>query len=221
MVRTRSHKTFDDDDEVQVQKVVNIGKSDILEIGESEKEDKISESEEDSDDAPEEESLSVTKQNMKKKQTEQEKILKERRAQVKAKHREHEERRKAAKLEQEIKKLEKQKKKIQSDEDEVFDELPEDLLQNIEFSAKDEAESRNKKIVFNDTEEDKRINKLNKRRKREERLNSLRQLNAKNEKEVEGGIYIKILKGKNSGNISNAIGNKRDEWLNRKRIRRE
>lgn len=221
MVRTRSHKTFDEDDEVRVQKVVNIGKSDPLETGESEREDNISESDNDSDAAPEEESLSVTKQNMRKKQRDQEKILKERRAQVKAKHREQEERRKAAKLEKEIKKLEKQSKELKTPDDEVYDELPEDLLQNIDFLAKDEAEGKNKKIVFNDSEEEKRINKLNKRKKREERLSSLRQLNSKDEKEVEGGIYIKILKNKHSGNISNVIGNRRDEWLNRKRIRRE
>lgn len=220
MVKTRQHKTFDDSEEFSHDANVQISTN-------PESTGEISDSDDsDSDDAPEEESVSVAKQNIIKKQKDQAKILKQKRDDAKAKHKEIEERRKIAKLEREIKELEKQRIELnkEEEEDQILEELPEELLENVDL-VKEESKSKksNKKIVFNESEEDKKLERVNKRMKREERLKKLREIRGTTKKQVEGDIYVELLK--DDGNLkkvqSSSIKNQKNEWLVRKRVRRE
>lgn len=215
MVKTRSHKTFDDLQVIKEQPA------------QTKKENINIDSESDSDEAPEEESVSATRKTMIKKQKDQEKIMKKKRDEAKAKHKEIDERRKIGKLEKEIRELEKQRKELNNIPDEIPDELPEELLETIEFGDNDhngnKETERKRKIVFNDTEEDEKLMKVKKRKNREERLTKLRELRSKTEKEVDGGIHVKILGSKNSiGSPNNTeITKRRSQWLMRKGVRRE
>jgi U3 small nucleolar RNA-associated protein 16 len=220
MVRTRSHKTFDEENEE-----VNISKGSEISTLKTVKIDDIDSKNDtdDSDDAPEEESVSISRKNMIEKQKDQAKIMKKKRDEAKAKHKEIEERRKIAKLEKELKQLEQQKRELDYSNDEIPNELPEYLLETFDSSKQDnESTSKSKKIVFVDKDEEHKLDKASKRKIREERLKKLREIKYKTEKEVDGGIHVKILnkKSKNCSNNVNQIVSKKSEWLMRKRIRR-
>lgn len=214
MARTRSHKTFEDDEKIEVI-AKTAPKIEVNVIDE--------ENSSDSDDAPEEESVSVGKKKVLEKQKAQEKLMKQKRDEAKNKHKEIEEKRKLAKLEKEIKELEKQRKELNNIEDEIPDELPMDLLESVELEKNIPESQKNKKIVFDDAEENKKLEKSNKRKFREERLKKLRELKSKNVKQVEGGINVKLVESSSifSSSIKNDNQNKKNEWLMRKRIRRE
>lgn len=210
MVVTRSHKTFNDDepfvsDEIKAKKDLIINKQE--------------ESESDSEDeAPEEESISDSKKNALARQKADEELLKQKRAAAKAKHREVEEKRKITKLEKELKELEKKRKELEGISEDLPEELPEDLLEDIDLDKPAPS-----KIVFNNEEEEEKIQKANKRKNRQERLQKLRELKGKTEKQVSGGIHVKVLgDNKKTTNFSSKdIATKKDQWLMRKRIRRE
>lgn len=217
-MRTRSHKTFDNEDIVEN----TLNPKDIEKIDNNNDNDNNS----DSDEAPEEESVSISKKKIIDRQKDEAKILKNKRKEIKAKNKEINEKRKIAKLEKELKELEKQRKQIDTNQDEISNgELPEELLENVILVTSEEIEKKNQnnKILFNDKDEDKRLKRMNQRKKREERLKILRELKSKTEKVVDGGIHIKILSNNNDDNNNNKcqISARREEWLNRKRIRRE
>lgn len=212
MVVTRSHKTFDDDDDA------------ILDLNDKIKTDAKSmiptENESDSDDAPEEESMSVGKARVLEQKKAQDKVLKEKREATKQKYKEIEEKRKLAKLEKEIKELEKQRKELNNIIDDIPDELPQDLLENLEIPD-DKSVQQRKKIVFDDSEESKKLEKVNKKKIREERLKKLRELKSTNERQVDGGINVKIVSTGSVNTIKSETLKRKDAWLMRKRIRRE
>lgn len=213
MAVTRSHKTFDDNDDVEILKESIKENLKVIPLPD----------ESDSDDAPEEESVSVGKAQLIKKQQIQEKLMKQKREAAKQKHKEIEEKRKIAKLEKEIKELEKQRKQLNNIEDEISDELPQELLENFDFAEEKPESKKTNKIVFDDEEENKKLEKSNKRKIREERLKKMRELKKTTEKKVGGGISVKILDSKSVVDNSAKGQNlrKKDEWLMRKRVRRE
>lgn len=209
MAITRSYKTFEDKETFQVLKQKSKNAADLPVDNQS-----------DSDEAPEEESMSVGKARIIEQTKAKNKILKDKREAAKQKHKEIEEKRKLAKLEKELKELEKQRKELNNIIDEIPDELPEDLLENLEVPSVDSPPMR-QKIVFNDSEENKKIETVNKRKIREERLKKLRELRQNVERQVEGGINVKVLNNDSLNTIKSENLKKKNSWLMRKRIRRE
>lgn len=117
--------------------------------------------------------------------------------------------------------MEKQRKELENIEDEIPNELPEELLESIDVNE-DDKKAKNKKTVFDTTEEEANLEKLNKKLKREERLKKLRELRNTTKKVVEGNIEVELLEENTimKGMRSNAVSSQKDSWLSRKRIRR-
>ncbi|KAH3664138.1 hypothetical protein OGAPHI_004852 [Ogataea philodendri] len=190
--RLRSHKKFGDD----VEEEAHIEDKVEAVTNESESED--------SDDAPEEESMSSGKEKLTAK-------IEAERATIQEIERKQKEKRRL--LEQRNQEQAKSRKlKLEEKDTETPDLLPEGLLDNYE--AEEETE-KPKKIVFDDEEAEMSREELTKLK--------LKQARSMNKKIIKKGpVRVQVLsKNKSVLNVPvSSIGSKKDKWLNRKAIKR-
>ncbi|KAG7826458.1 hypothetical protein KL909_000510 [Ogataea angusta] len=188
----RSHKRLDEN----VHERVKEGKPDDIDINDEEQDD--------SDDAPEEETLHTGKEKVIAK-------IEAERAALRDIEREKKERRKL--IEQRNREQAEQRKKWAEKVDETPNFLPQDLLQNYE--AEEELE-KPKKIVFDDEEPDMSRKELLAAKIKEARGMSKTVVR-------KGPVRVQLL-SKNRGLLSvptSNIKSKKDKWLNRKALRRK
>ncbi|KAG7835969.1 hypothetical protein KL943_001618 [Ogataea angusta] len=188
----RSHKRLDEN----VHERVKEGKPDDIDINDEEQDD--------SDDAPEEETLHTGKEKVIAK-------IEAERAALRDIEREKKERRKQ--IEQRNREQAEERKKRAEKVDETPNFLPQDLLQNYE--AEEELE-KPKKIVFDDEEPDMSRKELLAAKIKEARGMSKTVVR-------KGPVRVQLL-SKNRGLLSvptSNIKSKKDKWLNRKALRRK
>lgn len=161
------------------------------------------------DEAPEEQDVAISKKSQLEQQKTQKKLANDQRAKERSQRREIQQRR-------ELDKLERQQKKLleESENEEIPDELPMDILENFE-------EIKPTKVVFSEEDQElKPVPSLIDLKR--SRVSKLREMRAVTNKKVDGGINVqKVTKQSiKSRKLDTGLNNFKSNWLNRESIRR-